>query len=78
MGRLGAAPQPAGRRVPDWTTGYPYVVGELVVNGGAIYRTTTAHTSAGSFNAANFASLSSGSGMVLTESPAGSGFYTLG
>ncbi len=44
-----------GRRVPDWVTAYAYVVGELVVNAGTIYRCTTAHTSGDSFDGSKFA-----------------------
>ena len=66
MGSLGPAygiPQSVansayGRRTPDWAAAQTYVVGELVVNGGLIYRTTTAHTSTGSFDAAKFALVS--------------------
>lgn len=47
--------------VSDWVTARAYVVGELVVSGGVIYRCKTAHTSAGSFDASKFDSVSPGS-----------------
>lgn len=42
---------------PDWITARAYVVGELVVSSGTLYRCVTAHTSGGSINLANFAAL---------------------
>jgi hypothetical protein len=44
-------------RVPDWITARAYVVGELVVNAGVIYRTITAHTSGASFDGTKFMSV---------------------
>jgi len=48
----------------DWATGRAYVVGQLVAASGALYRCTTAHTSAGSFDGAKFAAFGGGGGAV--------------
>lgn len=50
------------RLVPDWITARSYVVGELVVSSGTLYRCTTAHTSGGSFDGSKFTSITSGGG----------------
>lgn len=47
---------------PVWVSGRSYVVGELVLSGGDLYRCTTAHTSSGSFNAGNFTAVGGGGG----------------
>ena len=44
-------------RVPDWVTARAYPVGELVTSAGTLYRTTTAHTSAASFDATKFTAI---------------------
>ena len=50
----------------DWATGASYVVGQVVVNAGTVYRCTTAHTAGGSFAAGNFTSLGGGAGATVT------------
>lgn len=50
------------RKASDWASGVPYVVGELVVSAGTLYRCTAAHVSSGSFAAGNFAAIGGGGG----------------
>ena len=55
---------------PDWITARAYVVGELVVSSGTLYRCTTAHVSGASINLANFAAIGGGAladGSVTTS-----------
>ena len=54
-------------KAADWATGASYVVGQLVVNAGTLYRCTTAHTAGGSFAAGNFAALSGGGATVTID-----------
>lgn len=56
------------RLAPDWVTARPYVVGELVVSSGTLYRVTVAHTSSESINLSNFASLGGSGGTGLPSS----------
>ncbi len=49
----------------DWATGQTYVVGQVVVNAGSIYRCTTAHTSGGSFDVTKFALVGAGGGSSI-------------
>lgn len=50
----------------DWATGAAFIVGQLVVNAGTLYRCTTAHTAGGSFVAGNFTALGGGGGSTVT------------
>lgn len=45
---------------PDWATGHVFVVGELTVSSGTLYRCKTAHTAGVSFDATKFDSVSGG------------------
>ena len=56
------------RLAPDWITDRAYVVGELVVSGGTLYRCTTAHVSGASISLANFAALGGSGGAGLPSS----------
>lgn len=50
------------RKAATWATGVAYVVGELVVSSGTLYRVTTAHTSGVSVDLGNFAAIGGGGG----------------
>lgn len=52
----------------DWTTGRAYVVGQMVLSGGTLYRCTTAHTAGGSFAPANFAAVATIAGALSPTS----------
>jgi hypothetical protein len=60
-------------RVPDWITARAYVVGELAVSSGTIYRCTTAHTSGGAFDGSKFTAVSGGGGASLPTQTGNSG-----
>jgi len=51
--------------VSDWTTGRSYVVGQMVLNAGTLYRCTTAHTAGGAFAPANFAAVATIAGALV-------------
>lgn len=50
----------------DWATGKTFIVGQLVVNAGTLYRCTVQHTAGGSFTAGNFTALGGGGGSTVT------------
>ena len=52
---------------PAWMTGRAYVAEELVTNAGLLYRVTTAHTSAGAFDATKFTAFGGGGSVAFTD-----------
>jgi hypothetical protein len=74
-------PPPGGRvyalRAAAWQTGLDYIPSELVVNAGALYRCTTAHTAGGTFAAANFTAIGGGGGGGSTVSVDADGTLTV-
>lgn len=51
-------------KTSDWMSGADYVVGQMVVSAGTLYRCTTAHTAGGSFAAGNFTTIGGGASPV--------------
>lgn len=49
-------------RAPAWVDARAYVLDELVISGGSLYRVSTAHTSSGSFDATKFTAVGGGGG----------------
>lgn len=58
-------------RVPTWVTARDYILNELVLNAGILYRVSTAHTSAESFDATKFEAITGEASGDYVEVPAG-------
>jgi hypothetical protein len=62
--QLAAAVALLATKAATWVTGTTYVVDQLVVSAGTLYRCTTAHTAGGSFDGTKFAAVTGGGGAV--------------